>query len=116
MLVDHDEGKPAETLFQVIETAEERVAWLELEPKTGRTHQLRIHCASVGMPILGDGKYGGQEAYLKDVLNTRRIHLHARSLSLELPSGCLKRISAPLPIEMEETWKSLGFNQAKFQN
>jgi 23S rRNA pseudouridine955/2504/2580 synthase len=46
----------------VLDRAARRAALLALWPRTGRTHQLRVHCAAIGCPILGDGKYGGEEA------------------------------------------------------
>ena len=115
MRVDDLDGKPAETHYRVIDTAEvegvgQKVSWLELEPKTGRTHQLRVHCASIGMPILGDGKYGGAQAYLTGLPNTRKLHLHAKFISLTLPSGTPLRLEAPLPPLMEETWNWLKFD------
>ncbi|GBD40995.1 Ribosomal large subunit pseudouridine synthase C [bacterium HR39] len=58
------DARRAITRFRVIERASDRAAWLELEPKTGRTHQLRAHCAYAGFPIMGDVKYGGTDARL----------------------------------------------------
>lgn len=110
MIVDTDDGKPAETAFRIIDKADNNVTWLELEPKTGRTHQLRIHCASIGAPILGDGKYGGKKAFIADMPNTRKIHLHARSLILTLPNGTTKKLLAPLPADKLQTWQALGFS------
>ena len=52
-------GQPARTRYRVIERAGNRAAWVELQPLTGRTHQLRVHMAAIGHPIVGDGKYGG---------------------------------------------------------
>src|ERR1700761_1747905 len=64
MQVDHEEGQKALTHFEVLDHAGRRAALLALWPRTGRTHQLRVHCAEIGCPILGDGKYGGEEASL----------------------------------------------------
>ena len=66
MQADPENGKSAVSLYHTIETAGRRAAWLELEPLTGRTHQLRAHCVlALDTPILGDGKYGGEEAFLE---------------------------------------------------
>ena len=64
MHVDMEEGQPAKTVYRVVERAGNAAAWVELQPFTGRTHQLRVHMAAIGHPIVGDGKYGGQDAFL----------------------------------------------------
>ena len=87
MQVDHENGQKALTHFRVLDRAGKRAALLALWPRTGRTHQLRVHCAEIGCPILGDGKYGGEEALLSAVADARRLHLHARRLVLPHPSG-----------------------------
>lgn len=76
--VDWEEGKTAITEYSVMETLTTRMSWLELLPITGRTHQLRVHCAAMGCPIIGDGKYGGSDAFVQGVSNS--LHLHARRL------------------------------------
>ena len=106
-------ARPAVTRYAVRKTAGPGVAWLSLEPLTGRTHQLRAHCASLGTPILNDGKYGGRAAYLDAIDGSKRLHLHARALLL--PAGLLgapraRRFEAPLPAHMAATWKRLGFD------
>ena len=116
VLVNFEDGKPAETHYRVIETADQKVAWLELEPKTGRTHQLRVHCDFMGIPILGDGKYGGSISYLKDVPHARNIHLHARSVELVLQNGTSTRVEAPLSSKMLQTWQHFGFNLNALNN
>ena len=55
MHVDEENGQPARTKYRVLDRVGNRAAWLELEPLTGRTHQLRVHCAAIGHPIVGDG-------------------------------------------------------------
>ncbi|HBQ92057.1 MAG TPA: RNA pseudouridine synthase, partial [Erythrobacter sp.] len=64
MHVDHEGGQPAKTKYRVVDAVGKKAAWLELQPLTGRTHQLRVHCAAMDHPIVGDGKYGGKEAFL----------------------------------------------------
>jgi len=78
MQVDPENGQKALTHFRMVDRAGKRAAFLALWPRTGRTHQLRVHCAAIGCPILGDGKYGGEEALLAPVADARRLHLHAR--------------------------------------
>ena len=108
MRVDREEGLEATTTYRVIETLSNRVTWLELIPKTGRTHQLRVHCAEgLKTPILGDGKYGGKEALL---LGRRTMHLHAYRLLVPLPKGKTITFEAPLPQEMRETLEEFGGN------
>jgi 23S rRNA pseudouridine955/2504/2580 synthase len=106
---DPDEGKPAVTYYNVIDSVGERASWLALRPITGRTHQLRAHCAAIGAPILGDAKYGGAGAQLAGVPNPRRLHLHARELSIPQPQGGFLRVTAPLPQHMRQSWEFFGF-------
>jgi len=103
-------GKRAVTLYRVVERAGKRVAWLALLPLTGRTHQLRAHCAAIGTPILGDGKYGGAGAFLPGEKLARRLHLHARAIELPRPGGGTIRVTAPLPPHMAATWRFFGFD------
>ncbi|PID30670.1 hypothetical protein CR983_02445 [Candidatus Saccharibacteria bacterium] len=80
-------GKPAQTILRVVETAGER-ALVSLLPRTGRTHQLRVHAAHIGTPILGDRIYG-QAA--------DRLYLHAHQLTLTLPSGGTHTFTSAIP-------------------
>jgi 23S rRNA pseudouridine955/2504/2580 synthase len=110
---DEDEGKRAVTHYATIDNAQKKAAWLALWPVTGRTHQLRVHCAAaLGTPILGDGKYGGAGAQLAGVPHARELHLHARSIAIPRPSGGTLRVEAPLPAHMQETWRFFGFAEA----
>jgi len=107
-------GQPAVTLYRLVQAAGARAGWLVLRPLTGRTHQLRAHCAAIGHPILGDGKYGGRAAFLPSDGLAQRIHLHARELAIPHPAdGTTLRVSAPLPAHMTETWTRLGFDPAR---
>jgi len=104
-------GKRAVTLYSVLEGAGATAAWLALWPLTGRTHQLRVHCAAIGHPIVGDGKYGGSGAYLPAAQVTRRLHLHARELTLPHLSGAgALTIRADLPPHMLNSWRFFGFD------
>jgi 23S rRNA pseudouridine955/2504/2580 synthase len=108
-----EEGKHAITAYRVLDHAGREAAWLELSPLTGRTHQLRAHCAAIGTPILGDGKYGAAKAFLPGRELARRLHLHARSLALPRPDGRVISITAPLPAHMAASWRFFGFNQPR---
>ncbi len=105
-------GQRAITDYALIETAGRRLSWLALMPRTGRTHQLRAHTASVfGHPVVGDGKYGGEAAFPAGF--EPRLHLHARAL--ELPRSGRKAplvLTAPLPPHMAAAWRFLGFDPA----
>lgn len=113
--VDEEEGQRAQSRYRVLDAAADRAAWLELQPLTGRTHQLRAHCAAIGHPILGDGKYGGREAFLDGGGLSKRLHLHARSIRLPHPDGGLLEIEAPLPADLQKSWRFLGFEPGEAQ-
>lgn len=111
MQVDEENGQKALTHFREIDRAGRRAALLALWPRTGRTHQLRVHCAEMGCPILGDRKYGGEEALLAAVADSRRLHLHARRLSLPHPSGKGELTAvAELPPHFRRTVEAFGFS------
>ena len=102
-------GQRAITDYTLIETAGRRLSWLALMPRTGRTHQLRAHTASVfGHPVVGDGKYGGEAAFPAGF--EPRLHLHARALALPRPGGKALVLTAPLPPHMAAAWRFLGFD------
>ena len=85
------------------------LTWLELEPLTGRTHQLRVHCAAMGWPILGDPIYG---AGLRD--GGPPLHLHARSITIPLykNKGPI-RCEAPVPPHMQAALVACGFVESE---
>lgn len=109
MEVDEDWGKPSVTLYRTLDSAFDKAAWLEMEPLTGRTHQLRVHAAHIGTPILGDGKYGGAEAHMMGHGISRKLHLHARSLAIPHPRGGTLEVTADLPEHMRETFSFFGW-------
>ena len=109
---DEEDGKRAVTWYRTLAHAGDKLAWLALQPITGRTHQLRAHCVTLGTPILGDGKYGGAAAHPAGVPNARKLHLHARALSLPHPQGGQLEVTAPLPPHMKETFAFFGFDEA----
>ncbi|MEQ6887635.1 RluA family pseudouridine synthase [Halomonas sp. CS7] len=95
-------GKVARTRFAVRETFD-KVTLIEAEPVTGRTHQIRVHAAHAGHPLLGDDKYGSRESQrLAAGLGVSRLFLHAASLTFPEPtSGRPVQIKAPLPDDLE---------------
>lgn len=86
----HPGGDPARTAWRILGRAP-GLALVELRPETGRTHQLRVHCAHLGAPILGDAMYGGGAA--------SGLHLLAREIALPLDPPL--RITAPVPEHMQ---------------
>jgi tRNA pseudouridine32 synthase/23S rRNA pseudouridine746 synthase len=104
MKVDPD-GQPALTLWKVRGRGvwqRAPVTWLELEPKTGRTHQLRVHCAASGWPILGDPVYGRR--------GDLPLQLLARRVVVPLAkAGPPVAVEAPVPPHMRETLAACGF-------
>jgi 23S rRNA pseudouridine955/2504/2580 synthase len=111
MHVDEEGGQPARTRYRLVERAGNRAAWVELQPYTGRTHQLRVHMAAIGHPIVGDGKYAGQDAFLTGSIS-RKLHLHARRLRIEHPDGGRLDVSAAPPDHFRQSLAALGFDPA----
>lgn len=103
-----EDGAASATLYRTLDHAARKLAWLELTPLTGRTHQLRVHCAALGAPILGDGKYGGPRSRVAGLATT--LHLHARRLEIPHPAGGTLVAEAPLPPHMLATFRDLGFS------
>jgi 23S rRNA pseudouridine955/2504/2580 synthase len=108
-MVAEEGGKDAATDYRVLDYAAGHAAWVKLLPHTGRTHQLRVHCASIGTPILGDGKYGGASAHIGVDEIAPQLHLHARAIALPQRSGGTLRVVAPLPSHMVATFRFFGF-------
>lgn len=104
--IDEKDGKSAITYYRVLERLSKSLAWVELLPVTGRMHQLRVHMAAIGHPIIGDGKYGGRDAFVDGMDLSNKLHLHARRIAIP---GMLD-VTAPLPKHMQESWKTLGLN------
>lgn len=111
MHVDEENGQPARSRYRIIERAGNRAAWVELQPHTGRTHQLRVHMAAIGHPIVGDGKYGGQESFLTGGIS-RKMHLHARRIRIDHPEGGKLDVFAEPPHHIAESMEMLGFDPA----
>jgi 23S rRNA pseudouridine1911/1915/1917 synthase len=80
----------------------ENFSYLALKPKTGRTHQLRVHLKAIDRPIVGDTLYAGKKLEQSSNLELTRLALHAYSLELTLPNGQKTIFTAPLPADLEE--------------
>ncbi|UTO28969.1 RluA family pseudouridine synthase [Bartonella harrusi] len=112
-----EHGEPdadhAVSYYRVLDARGRALSWLEMEPYTGRTHQLRVHAAHIDHPIIGDSKYffsdsnwtlpGGMQ---------NRLHLHARRIRIPHPSGGLLDVVAPLPPHMVQSFNLLAFNES----
>src|SRR4051794_8295107 len=109
MHISEEHGLPAKTRWRTIDRAGNRAAWVELQPLTGRTHQLRAHMAAIGHPIVGDAKYGGAEAFLTGGIS-RKLHLHARRIRIDAPDGGKIDVMAELPAHFAESLSTLGFD------
>jgi len=108
---EEKEAKSAITLYQVMESAKGLAAFVALWPVTGRTHQLRVHMAYTGTPILGDRLYGGKESKALPMNEIGKgLHLHARQLIIPHPRRGTIDVVAPLPPEMRKTWNWFGFD------
>ncbi len=101
-IVVADDGQSAVTDYRVMGRGD-GTTWLELKPHTGRTHQIRVHCATaLGCPLLGDPQYGGPEG--------PPLHLHSRAISLPLyPSRAAVGAVAPVPPHMRAALAACGF-------
>jgi tRNA pseudouridine32 synthase/23S rRNA pseudouridine746 synthase len=109
------QGQPAVTTWKVLgrKAAGEGapLTWLALEPLTGRTHQLRVHCAEQGWPVLGDAIYG----------NTPRVggaplHLHSREIVVPLyKNRDPVTVMAPVPLHLHETLQACGWQGEVFR-
>ena len=104
--------KKAQTHYKVLGKIGSQYSWLELRPVTGRTHQLRIHCADLGHQIIGDKKYKSREEKNPQELpyGSKKLFLHARCLSFVDPiSRKPTKIEAKLPEHMDTVWKHFGW-------
>jgi tRNA pseudouridine32 synthase/23S rRNA pseudouridine746 synthase len=98
-------GQTARTRYRTL-SATGAAALVELEPETGRMHQLRAHLASIGRPIAADGKYGG--LFTIGAVAIPSLMLHAAALDIPHPEGGRRAFETPLPQNFQETLRSLG--------
>jgi tRNA pseudouridine32 synthase/23S rRNA pseudouridine746 synthase len=98
-------GLPALTKWSVLGRGP-GVAWLSLEPVTGRTHQLRVHCSAMGWPVVGDAIYGTAPRF-----GGPGLHLHAREVVVPIAKNKLPvRVTAPVPAHMRERMRACGWD------
>lgn len=105
MVVDPKEGQKAVTVYRVLGHSPDGLTWVECRPRTGRTHQIRVHMAHLGAPLLGDPVYGAADP--------RGMHLHARAVILPpLKEGAEPvRVEAPPPPHMRAALEACGWRQ-----
>jgi tRNA pseudouridine32 synthase/23S rRNA pseudouridine746 synthase len=102
---DHPKAEPSRSLYRTLASTEE-AALVELKPVTGRMHQLRVHLAHLGRPIVGDPRYGGALTLAGQPVP--RLMLHARSLSFPHPNGGRRTVEAPLPDDFATLGRAAG--------
>jgi RluA family pseudouridine synthase len=106
-MVADPSGQSAVTRWRLLGQGD-GMSWLECKPQTGRTHQVRVHCAALGCPILGDPVYGatGKEPHRSD----RPLHLHARAVSIPYVEGAPPvTAAAPVPAHMRAALAACGW-------
>jgi 23S rRNA pseudouridine955/2504/2580 synthase len=105
----------AVTYYAVVDQAAQILSWLSLKPVTGRTHQLRAHCAFIGHAIVGDAKYFDKENWQLPGGLQNRLHLLARRIVISHPRGeGVIDVTAPLPPHMQQSWNLLGFDAKRY--
>lgn len=104
VVTGHPDGQPAVTDYRVLGSAE-GLSWLELRPRTGRTHQIRVHCAAIGCPLLGEPFYGPEKRLRGN------LHLLARSLAFQVsPDHPAVKVAAPPPPHMRAALAACGWD------
>ena len=112
---EQEQAMHATTHYAVIDRVASKAAWVSLKPVTGRQHQLRAHMASIGHPIVGDNKYGGDQNMPAEQIPPK-LHLHARRLMLPHPiTDETIDVTAPLPEHMRATWDLLGLDAERYE-
>src|SRR5258706_2185485 len=104
---EHPDAETAMTRYRTL-SSRDVAALVELSPRTGRMHQLRVHMASIGVPIAGDARYGG--ALTLAGVAVPRLMLHASALGFPHPAGGEQRLGAPIPPDMALIMRTLGLD------
>ncbi len=104
------QGQPSLTRYRRL-GMRDGLCWLALQPVTGRTHQLRVHCAAMGWPLAGDKVYGGDRA----MATSAALLLHAWRITLPRGRQGVLTVTAPVPEPMRRLVEALGFNQSALE-
>ena len=109
VVVNEENGKKALTYFHVVDKVGSDAAFVCFWPRTGRMHQIRVHAAYMGCPIIGDDKYGEERESVESMGLSPALHLHAHRVVVKL-KGIKETIDiqVPLPDSQKRSWKSLG--------
>lgn len=100
--------KPSATAYRVVQRFGKSATHVELFPRTGRTHQIRVHLASIGHPVFGDPTYGGRKVRDLREMTIPRVMLHAKTLGFRHPdTGRTLEFSAPRPLDMDSVMDAL---------
>jgi 23S rRNA pseudouridine955/2504/2580 synthase/23S rRNA pseudouridine1911/1915/1917 synthase len=117
-MVDGRDPVEAQTRYAVVASTARGEAMLALAPLTGRTHQLRVHAAHAGAPLLGDRAYGGPARVTLPtgrVLEPGRIALHAALVVVPRGGGAPLVAASPIPVELTSLWSALGGDPAAWE-
>ena len=110
----HRAGKIAVSVFDPVTHYRDLATRMDVEIRTGRTHQIRVHAAFAGHPVAGDEKYGDRACNARlRALGLRRMFLHAASLAFRWPDGTAFSAEAPLPAELESVLAALAGEAAQ---
>jgi 23S rRNA pseudouridine1911/1915/1917 synthase len=105
------DARAAQTRYSLAATARSGACMLAISPKTGRTHQIRVHAAHAGCPLVGDTAYGGPARITASdgaVVRVARIALHAAWVEVPSPHGGTWGVEAPVADDLADIWKALG--------
>jgi 23S rRNA pseudouridine1911/1915/1917 synthase len=101
---EESDKRAAITEWKLLKNLEADAAYLEVRPRTGRTHQIRVHLASIGHPVIGDPLYSCDRASSEELLGPAgRMYLHAYNISLTFPDGRHATFAAPLPPDFQKS-------------
>lgn len=114
VMVDEKEGQKAISHYRLLDALARKFSLVELEPETGRLHQLRVHMQAIGHPIVGDHKYGGSTEKATTLGVENVLHLHAWKIALPaILGGRPVNVKAPLPRHMRKSFEALGIEIPK---